>query len=267
MTFEPMGTTALITGASSGLGLEFAHRLAERGADLVLVARREERLQALAAELLTKYGTRSLVVPLDLTATDAVPTLVERLAGAGIRLSTLVNNAGFGNHGQFATLPSERIEAEFELNVGALVRLSRAFLPELLTGNGALINVASTAAFQPMPRMAIYGASKAFVLSFTEALWYESKGTSLSVLALCPGPADTEFFDVAENQDAVFGKLETAEQVVATALRALDRRSPPAFVISGTMNAVQAKAVGFAPRRFVLDLVGRLGAPSSKSAR
>lgn len=267
MTFEPMGTTALITGASSGLGLEFAHRLAERGADLVLVARRQDRLETLSAELAAKYGTRSLVVGLDLTAPDAVPTLVSRLAEAGIRLSTLVNNAGFGNHGEFATLESEKIEAEFELNVGALVRLSRAFLPELLGGNGALINVASTAAFQPMPRMAVYGASKAFVLSFTEALWYEAKKSDLRVLALCPGPADTEFFAVAENQDAVFGKLETAEQVVETALHALDRRSPPPAVISGTMNAVQAKAVGFAPRRFVVELVGRLGAPKTGSSR
>ncbi|MET4781710.1 SDR family oxidoreductase [Glaciihabitans sp. UYNi722] len=265
MTFEPMGTTALVTGASSGLGVEFAHRLAERGADLVLVARREDRLEALATELRTSYGTVCTVIPLDLTGPDAVAMLVRKLTDADIRISTLVNNAGFGTHGFFAELAPERELAEIQLNVAALVALSRAFLPQLIeAGNGALVNVASTAAFQPIPRMAVYGATKAFVLSFTEALWYETKGTGLKVLALCPGPASTEFFDVAHNEDAVFGKFETAEQVIATAMKALDRRRSPASVISGRMNAVQAKGVGFAPRGLVLDIVGRGGAPKKR---
>lgn len=273
MTFDPLGTTALITGASSGFGAEFAHRLAERGADLVLVARREDRLRSLADDLSARYGTISTVVPLDLTAPDAIASLVTTLAEKNVVVSTLVNNAGFGNHGFLTTIDPERVEAEIALNVTALVSLTRAFLPELLAqrkgaaGNGALVNVASTAAFQPLPRMAVYGASKAFVLSFTEALWFEAKGSGLKVLALCPGPADTEFVDVADNADAMFGRMESAEQVVATALKALDRRTTPASVVSGTRNAVQSRLVGIAPRRFVIDLVGRLGAPKSSATR
>ncbi len=262
MTFNPMGTTALVTGASSGFGVEFAHRLAERGADLVLVARRQDRLEALASELSTRYGTISTVIAQDLAKPDAAATLVAALAKKKIVLSTLVNNAGFGNHGFLTTIDPKRLNDEVAVNVAAVVALTRAFLPELIArGDGALVNVASTAGFQPVPRMAVYGATKAFVVSFTQAIWYEAKGSGLKVTALCPGPADTEFVDVADNADAMFGKLETAEEVVATAMRALDRRSTPAVSISGTMNAVQAKAVGFVPRRFVLDLVGRMGAP------
>ena len=273
MTFDPMGTTALITGASSGFGVEFAHRLAERGADLVLVARREDRLKALADELSVRYGTVCTVVPLDLTEADAVARLVAILAEKKLVVGTLINNAGFGNHGFLTTIDPERLDAEIALNVTALVALTRAFLPELLAqrkgalGNGALVNVASTAAFQPIPRMAVYGASKAFVLSFTEALWYEAKGSGLKVLALCPGPADTEFIEIADNADALFGKLESAEQVVATAMRALDRRNTPASVVSGTMNAVQSRLVGVAPRRVIIDIVGRGGAPKSRPTR
>jgi short-subunit dehydrogenase len=264
MTFEPMGTTALITGASSGFGVEFARRFAERGADLVLVARREDRLTALADELSTKYGTTSTVIPLDLTEPDATARLVATLGAADIALSSVVNNAGFGTHGMFADLDPQRVDAEVALNVGAVVSLSRAFLPGLLErGDGALVNVASTAAFQPIPRMAVYGASKAFVLSFTEALAWEARdsGSSLKVLALCPGPADTEFVDVADNADAMFGRHETAEQVVETAMRALDRNRTPASVISGRMNRVTAKSTGFAPRGLVLQTVGRMGRP------
>ncbi len=267
MTFEPMGTTALITGASSGLGVEFARRFAERGADLVLVARREDRLSALADELATGYGTTSTVVPLDLTERDATARLVSTLRGAGITVSSLVNNAGFGTHGAFATLDPERVDAEVALDVAAVVSLSRAFLPELLKGGtGALVNVASTAGFQPVPRMAVYGASKAFVLSFTEALAWEVRetGSSLKVLALCPGPADTEFVEVADNADAMFGPLESAEDVVETAMKALDRRRTPASVISGRLNRLTAASVGLAPRGLVLSTVGRMGRPKKR---
>jgi short-subunit dehydrogenase len=264
MTFDPMGTTAVITGASSGFGLEFAHRLAERGADLVLVARRKDRLDALAAELTTRYGTRCTVVALDLSAPDAVASLVATLSARKITVATLINNAGFGNHGFFTTIDPKRIDDEVAVNVAAVVSLTRAFLPQLLTGSGALVNVASTAGFQPIPRMAVYGATKAFVISFTQAIWWEAKDSKLKVTALCPGPADTEFVDVADNADAMFGKMETAQEVVATALAALDRTSTPAVAMSGAMNALQAKAVGFAPRRFVVNLVGRMGAPKAK---
>jgi short-subunit dehydrogenase len=262
MSFDPMGTTAIVTGASSGIGREFARSLAERGADLVLVARRKDRLEALATELATRYGTVCTVAPVDLSSPDAAARLLATLTTKKIAVSTLVNNAGFGNHGFLATVDPTRLDSEVAVNVAAVVSLTRAFLPQLLSnGNGALVNVASTAGFQPVPRMAVYGATKAFVLSFTQAIWYEAKGSGLKVTALCPGPVDTEFVEVADNADAMVGKLETAEQVVATAMRALDRRSTPAVAISGAMNAIQAKAVGFIPRRLVVDMSGRLGAP------
>jgi short-subunit dehydrogenase len=262
MTFNPMGTTALITGASSGFGVEFAHRLAERGADLVLVARRKDRLDALAAELQTKYGTISTVIAEDLSTPDAAATLVAILAEKKIVLSTLINNAGFGSHGLLTTVDPKRLADEIAVNVGAVVALTRAFLPELLQhGDGALINVASTAGFQPVPRMAVYGATKAFVLSFTQAVWYEAKGSGVRVFALCPGPGDTEFVDVADNADAMVGKMETAQEVVEAAMRALDRRRSPAVVFTRRANGIQAKSATIAPRRFVVNLSGRLGAP------
>lgn len=238
-----------------------------------------------------KYATTVTVMPLDLTLPDAVETLATALAAADIRLATVVNNAGFGSHGQFVDLDPKRIDAEVQLNVSVLVALSREFLPQLIESAGArkisgsktsgsktsgsyttgsnanssaLVNVASTAAFQPLPRMAVYGATKAFVLSFTEALAYETRGSGVKVLALCPGPTHTEFADVADNDDAMFGVLQTAEQVVTTAFDALDARHTPASVISGAMNSVQATAVRFAPRRFVLGLVGRMGAPKKR---
>ena len=260
MVFDPMGTIALVTGASSGLGEQFAQALAQRGADLVLVARREERLAALAAELTRKFGTVCTVIPLDLSRPDATARLVADLDARGIRISTLVNNAGFGNHGRFADLDPGRIQDEIQVNVSSLVALTRAFLPALLAdGRGALVNVASTAAFQPIPRMAVYGATKAFVLSFTEAIAWESRHSGLKVLALGPGPTATEFIDVAQNGDAIFGRLESAERVVDTAFRALDRRRTPASIVSGIQNLAQTVALRLAPRALVLQIVGRGG--------
>ncbi|MES2172151.1 MAG: SDR family NAD(P)-dependent oxidoreductase [Actinomycetota bacterium] len=262
MTFDPMGTTAIVTGASSGFGLEFAHRLAERGADLVLVARRADRLEALAAELGRRYGTTCTVVPLDLSRTDAATSLAAILAEKKITVSTLVNNAGFGTHGLVADSDPARLDAEVAVNVSAVVSLTRAFLPGMITaGNGALVNVASTAGFQPIPRMAVYGATKAFVLSFTQALWWEAKGTGVKVIALCPGPASTEFVDVAHNADAMVGKVETAAEVVAAAFRALDRRDPSPVAITRAANALNAKMEGFVPRRALVNMVARLGSP------
>lgn len=265
MTFNGTGTTALITGASSGIGAEFARALAARGADLVLVARRQDRLDSLAAELGTGYGTSCTVIALDLAAPDAAARLFADVESRGIRVSTLVNNAGFGTHGTFAELDPDRIANEIQLNVTALVELTRAFLPGMLAdGRGALVNVASTAAFQPIPRMAVYAATKAFVLSFTEAIAWESRGSGLKVLALSPGPTATEFRDVADSGDAVYGRSQTPEQVVATALGALDRRNPPASIISGRQNLVQALGLRLAPRALVLQLVGRGGEPKRR---
>jgi uncharacterized protein len=258
MPIDYRGTTALITGASSGLGDEFARQFAARGANLILVARRADRLETLAVELRAKHGITVTAIPADLAALGAAETLRDRVAELGLEVYTLVNSAGFGTKNRFENEDAARVREEVDVNVGAVVDVTHAFYPELLRhGNGALVNVSSTASFQPVPLMAVYAATKAFVLSFTEALWYEAKGSGLRVLALCPGATRTEFFDIA-GEDARIGGLETAAQVVTTALRALDRRNPPPSVISGRANAAQAFAERFAPRRTVVSMAGKL---------
>ncbi len=246
------GQTALVTGASSGIGAEFARRLAARGAAVVLVARRTDRLEALAAEL----PTHATVIGLDLSTRGAGPALVTALDGQTI--DVLVNNAGFGLHGSFVTEDPARLEDMLDLNVTALVSITRALLPGMVErGRGAVVNVASTAAYQSTPSFAAYAASKAFVLSFTEALSHELRGTGVSALALSPGPTRTEFFDLV-GEDAAVGRMQTAGQVVDVALRALDRRRTPPSVVSGALNRVTAAGVGLLPRRVALAVTGRV---------
>ena len=190
---------ALITGASAGIGLEFALRLAERGYDLILVARRRDRLLELAAQVRSGHGeVRAEVIAADLSGAASAATVAAEVARLGMHVDLLVNNAGFGTHGYFETLSTEREHEEIALNVATLVGLTHAFLPAMLArGRGGVINVASTAAFQAVPYMAVYGATKAFVRSFSEALYEEVRGRGVRVLALCPGPTATEFFDTA----------------------------------------------------------------------
>lgn len=242
------GGTALVTGASSGLGAEFSRRFAARGSNLVLVARRADRLESLAAEL-RATGVRVEVIPADLGAPGAARNLHAELERRGIRVTTLVNNAGFGTHGAFDTADPGRISAEVQLNVVALVELTRVFMPQLLAGRGALVTLASTAAYQPTPGMAVYGATKAFVLSFTEALWAEARGTGLRVLALSPGSTRTEFFDVVGTENASVGRQQTAAQVLDTAFRQLERPGGRPSVVSGWGNAVTALSSRFLSRR------------------
>nr|CAD61037.1 putative short chain dehydrogenase [Paenarthrobacter ilicis] len=187
MTMTYAGTTALITGASSGLGAEFAGQFAARGSNLVLVARRGDRLEELAQELRSRHGVTVTVLPKDLGLAGVGRELFDELAGRGISVDTLINNAGFGTHGPLIEEDPETIASEISLNVAALVDITRAFLPELLaSGKGALVNVASTAAFQPIPGMAVYGATKAFVLSFTEAVAHETKKSGLTSWPFAP---------------------------------------------------------------------------------
>ncbi|MFJ5546629.1 SDR family NAD(P)-dependent oxidoreductase [Streptomyces sp. NPDC093225] len=254
------GRTTLITGASAGLGTEFARRLAARGSDLVLVARRAERLEALAAELSATYGVKAEPIVMDLAVAGSGALLAAEVERRGITLSSVVNNAGFGTFGPFHEEDPERLREEIGLDVTAVVDISRAFIGGLRErGEGVLVNVASMAAYQPIPNMAVYGASKAFVLSFTEALWQESRGTGLRVLALSPGATRTEFFDVLGTEDAAgVAPMQTAEQVVRTALRALDRRNPPPSVISGAANRVSAYAGRLLSRRRLVKTVARM---------
>jgi short-subunit dehydrogenase len=259
MTIDFSGTTALITGASSGLGSEFAHQFARRGADVVLVARREDRLRELAERISGQHGVHATPIALDLARPDAHAVLRAEVDGRGIRIGTLVNNAGFGVKGAFVDADPVRIAQMVQLNVGAVVAITREFLPDLVrTGRGALVNVASTAAYQPCPDMAVYGASKAFVLSFTEALAHETRDSGLRVLTLSPGATRTEFFDIVGTENAAVGRFQTPEQVVALALRRLDGRRTPPSVVSGRANALTSRLVGVMPRRLALAVSGRV---------
>jgi len=251
--------TVLITGASSGIGAEFARRLAARGADVVLVARRQERLDALAAELTARHPITATALALDLTTPDAGAVLDAELARRGIEVTSVVNNAGFATHGPFHEEDPSRLAAEIALDVTSVVQISRMFIERLRRrGAGFLVNVASMAAYQGNPTMAVYGATKAFVLNLTEALWYESRGTGVRVLALSPGATETEFFAVAGLGADGGVRRMTAAAVVQTALRALDRRNPPPSVIAGRLNRATATAGRLFSRRRATMVIGAL---------
>ncbi|WFE29962.1 SDR family oxidoreductase [Solwaraspora sp. WMMD791] len=254
--------TTLITGASSGIGAEFARQFAARGSDLVLVARREERLHRLATELTAAHRVRVEVLPADLSLPGAGERLAEQTNSRGITVTSVVNNAAFGTAGPFHREDPDRLRDEIAVNVTAVVDISRAFIGQLHTAaNGVLINVASLAGYQPSPNLAVYAATKAFVLHFTEALWYESQGTGLRVLALTPGVVQTEFFEVL-GTDEVNGPLpaQTASEVVATALRALGRRNGPPSVVSGRLNRLAAHGARLLNRRQAVQMMGRINA-------
>ena len=244
-------STALITGASSGIGLEIARILA-RDHDVVLAARSEAALQELASEL----GGNARVVVADLS----VPSGAADLATAVPDVDVLVNNAGFGDFGDFATASPERLDQMIELNVGSLTRLSRAYLPAMLQRrSGRIMNVASTAAFQPGPLMAVYYATKAYVLSFTEALAEETRGSGVTVTALCPGPTASGFQAGAamENSRLVKGrKLPTSASVAAFGVKAMERGDVVA--VPGLQNKVLAASVRFSPRPVIRRLVHKL---------
>ncbi|WP_033327754.1 SDR family NAD(P)-dependent oxidoreductase [Streptomyces yerevanensis] len=253
--------TVIVTGASSGLGAEFARQLARRGADLVLVARRADRLKDLADELTRAHGVTVTVVARDLGRPDAGRTLRAELESRGIHATGLVNNAGFGTHNALTDEDPDRLQSMIALNVSALVDLSRAYIDPLTsTDTGILINVASLLGFQPTPYLSVYGATKAFVLSFTESLWEENRGTGLRVLAVCPGATKTEFYDAAGSETADYGaKRVTADHVVKMALDTLDRRSaPPSVITNGRPLALAGKIL---PRRLIVRFMGRMARP------
>ena len=254
MTYSPR--LALVTGASSGLGELTAERLAERGADLVLVARRRDRLDALAARLAERHGTRSTVIEADLARPGAVHEVWARLDGA--TPDTLVNAAGFATHGSFAGEDPDRIRDEITVNVTALVEIMRAALPSMLAeGRGAVVNIASTAAFQPVPGMAVYGATKSFVREVTEAVAHEVRGSGVKVIALCPGATRTEFFDVVGNREAAVGTPVDPSTVVDALMRALDRSRTPSVLVTGFANKIGAAFARLAPHRLVMPIASR----------
>ncbi len=260
--FDYQGKTAVITGASTGIGATFARALAARGANLILVARSEDKLHTLAAELAAQQKILTYVIPTDLSQEGAALTLAQTIQQRGLQVDVLVNDAGFATHGHFETLSASRDHAEAMLNVVAVVDLTHALLPPMLErSEGVIINVASTAGFQPVPYMAVYGASKAFVLSFSEALWVEYRKRGIRVLALCPGTTDTPFFEVAGAEEAKVGGMRTPEQVVATALRAVEKGR--SSVVDGVANSLQTLSARFFPPQVVAQISGHFVQPRS----
>ncbi|WUW26161.1 SDR family oxidoreductase [Streptomyces sp. NBC_01463] len=253
-----MHTAALVTGASSGLGAEFAAQLAARGHDLILVARSGDKLTALADRLAAEHGIRAHVLVQDLAEPDAARHITDRLAALELSVDLLVNNAGFGTCGRFEDIAPDRDHDQLMVNVVALVDLTHALLPDMLErGSGAVVNVASTAAFQPSPYFAVYSASKTFVLNFGLALRQEYRGRGIRVLILCPGPVDTPFFDaIGTRKAAVNGSFTTPEPVVRAALRALDRDR--GYVTPGLGNALSAHLLPRRPRTLVTALAERV---------
>lgn len=256
---------ALVTGASSGIGEAYARALRARGRRLVVVARRADRLGALARELGGEDDV--LPLPLDLTRVDAGAHLQEELARRGVHVDLLVNNAGVGHTGRFLDEPPERIAGMLDLNVRAVVDLTRRFLPPMVArGAGAVVNVVSTSAFQPVPYLAVYAASKVFVLSFTEALASELAGTGVRVQALCPGLTESEFHQTAGTDKVLFTRspMMPAAEVAETSLRALERGR--LRVVPGWQNRLVIGVQRFAPQALVRAVAGRLFRPGTGSA-
>ncbi len=250
--------TALITGASTGIGEAFARKLAARGANLFLVARTEERLRSLASQLQSSHGVRADYFALDLSAGGAGSRLYHETTERRVKVDLLINNAGFGSFGEFCELPVERELQMIHLNIIALVDLTHRYLGDMLSRqSGAIINVASTAGFQPLPFMATYAATKAFVLNFSEALWVECKERGVTVLAVCPGATRTEFFDAASvKARPPEAMMQSADEVVESALAAL--ATGQSSVISGWKNKVMIALSRLAPRRLTLAATARL---------
>jgi len=241
--------TALITGASSGLGAEYAKLFAADKHDLVLVARRRDRLEALASELRAAHSVRVLVAAADLATSDGPRRVVEDAFAAGLQIDFLVNNAGFGASGAFADLDVARELEMIQLNITSLVTLTRAFLPAMIgRRSGRILNIGSTAGFPPGPFMAVYYASKAFVNSFTEALWYELRGTGVSATVSCPGATATEFAGVAGNSRSLLFRLGAADpkQVAAEGYKAMKKGKP--MVIHGLKNKLTVQSLRVSPR-------------------
>jgi short-subunit dehydrogenase len=245
--------TVLITGASGGIGYELAKLFARDRYNLVLVARSGDKLNHVAAELRGQFGATVKTVALDLGAAPAPKFLFDQLQREGIAVEVLVNNAGFGAFGEFASMSEEEILGQIQLNITALTHLTRLFLPPMLArGGGKLMNVASTAAFQPGPLMAVYYATKAYVLSFSEALANELAGSGVVVSCFCPGATDTGFAKRAGTENSrLFKKLRpmNAEAVARDGYRGL--MAGRTVVISGVQNWLVAESVRFAPRKAV----------------
>jgi uncharacterized protein len=254
--------TALITGASSGIGAAFARELAARKTDLILVARSQDKLQQLASQLQEKFQIRTDTIVQDLIQPGAARSLYDAVEQKGWTVDLLINNAGFGDYGAFADRELQRQVDMIQLNITALVELTYLFLPQMKQrGAGGIINVSSIAGFQPLPYMSVYAATKAFVLNFSEALWAENKDSGVRILALCPGATESNFFKEAQFPSSFASKdksgftgYTSAEEVVRDALKALEK-SHSTIVTGGTANQLMVNLPRFFPRDWLVSTV------------
>ncbi|MFN7929134.1 MAG: SDR family oxidoreductase [Blastocatellia bacterium] len=254
--------TVLITGASYGIGVAFCERLAAAGASLILTARSEDRLQTLAAQLRAQYGCAVQVIGADLAAPTGARDIFAATTRQNLTVDLLINNAGFGALGEFTSLTLSRQLEMIQVNVSSLVELTHLYLQTMKARQaGAILNVASTASFQAVPYFAVYAATKAFVLSFSEALAEECLPYNVRVMALCPGSTATNFQEVAGSQRINTPRFpQTAEQVADAGLAALSQGR--AATISGTMNKVQTQLQRALPRRVITKLAGKMFKPA-----
>jgi short-subunit dehydrogenase len=249
--------TSLITGASSGIGEAFARKLAAQGRNVLLVARSEDKLVTLCNELGRMNSVRAQHVAMDISEPESPARLFDEAQKRGLVVDMLINNAGFGAFGDFSKIDLARQLNMIDLNIKALVDLTYRFLtPMRERKQGAIINLASTAGFQPVPFMATYAATKAFVLSFSEALWEENRSLGVTVMALCPGVTDTNFFEAAHGQRPPARTSQTAEEVVNTALSGLARHK--SSIVSGWTNFLMVEGERLAPRSLVVRMAGRM---------
>ncbi|MBD2387286.1 SDR family NAD(P)-dependent oxidoreductase [Cylindrospermum sp. FACHB-282] len=253
-------STALITGASGGIGKAFAQELAARKTNLVLVARSTEKLNQLAKQLQEQYSIQVEVIVKDLTEANATDAIFDAIKDKKLTIDLLINNAGFGDYGDFAEGDGERQIKMLQLNILALVDLTHKFLPLMRQRRaGSIINVASIAGFQPMPYLSVYAASKAFVLSFSQALWAENREYGVRILVACPGPTETDFFTEAKFPLSLTGaknKISTPEEVVRDALQALEKGD--STVVSGGLgNKIIVNMHRFLPRESLVNILAK----------
>jgi uncharacterized protein len=251
--FNYGGSTALVTGASKGLGAAFAEALAQRGMNLVLVARSTDELNVLSTRLYARYKVRRTVLSIDLADPSSSQAIPEELDRRGIQVDLLVNNAGFGLSGEFLSHDPKLEKAEIDVNVQALVALTHHFGKAMAArGKGGIINVASNASFQPLPYMATYAATKAFVLHFSEAINHELNGKGVQVMATCPGPTATSFFKGASTHMSP-KDMDSSESVVKRTLEAFDQKRAVAYP-----GRMRVRIATWLPRLLPRDLVAHI---------
>jgi len=249
--------TVLITGASSGIGKELSYVFAENKFNLVLAARRQDRLMDLKKDIESKHQVSADVIAIDLSKTDSAEKLYKQVGERNIKIDVLINNAGFGIIGDFKTIDSEREESMLVLNMVTLTKLTRLFTKDMIeAGGGHIINIASTAAFQPVPRLSAYSATKAYVLNFSEAIAYELKDDNVKVTAICPGATQSEFADVAGFSEGSFSKMPTSRELAEFTFKAMKKGKVTA--IYGAKNRFLIFTLRLIPRNLITKIAAKM---------